>query len=166
MLFFFIFNKVWFLLQAPLPPAPWAQPGAVEVHRRELETLTVDASIDPPNHTAYLCMWWVMTWTSIGLGWKGGRTQGGGRGGGVRLAAKRRQEHCSATNTFLKNRLQRPPGHVTSGGGDQKFQTSCCTDWERFHSCAVSLAAAAAEVTIKQVSVWLLCLYWNILINI
>lgn len=26
--------------------------------------------MDPPNHTAYLCMWWVMTCTSIGLGWK------------------------------------------------------------------------------------------------
>lgn len=33
------------------------------------EILTVDANMDPPNHTAYLCMWWVMTWTSIGLGW-------------------------------------------------------------------------------------------------
>lgn len=33
------------------------------------EILTVDANIDPPNHTAYLCMWWVMTCTSIGLGW-------------------------------------------------------------------------------------------------
>lgn len=34
------------------------------------EILTVDANIDPPNHTAYLCMWWVMTCTSIGLGWE------------------------------------------------------------------------------------------------
>ncbi len=42
-------------------------------HKRD-EILTVDANIDPPNHTAYLCIWWVMTCTSIGLGW-GGRTE-------------------------------------------------------------------------------------------
>ena len=29
--------------------------------------LTVDASIEPPNHTANLCMWWLMTFTSIGF---------------------------------------------------------------------------------------------------
>lgn len=32
--------------------------------------LTVDASIDPPNQTAYLCMWCVMTCTSMGFGCK------------------------------------------------------------------------------------------------
>ena len=32
--------------------------------------LTVEASIEPPNHTAYRCMWWVITCVSIGLGCK------------------------------------------------------------------------------------------------
>lgn len=31
--------------------------------------LTVEASILPPNQTAYLCIWCDITWTSIGFGW-------------------------------------------------------------------------------------------------
>lgn len=34
-----------------------------------LSLLTVDASMDPPNQTAYRCMWCVMTCTSMGLGY-------------------------------------------------------------------------------------------------
>lgn len=34
-----------------------------------LSWLTVDASMDPPNQTAYRCMWCVMTCTSMGLGY-------------------------------------------------------------------------------------------------
>ena len=29
---------------------------------------TVDASMLPPNQTAYLCIWWEITCTSIGFG--------------------------------------------------------------------------------------------------
>ena len=38
----------------------------------QIVIVTVDASILPPNHTAYLCIWWDITWTSIGLGWNTG----------------------------------------------------------------------------------------------
>lgn len=31
--------------------------------------------MEPPNHTAYRCMWCVITWTSTGLGWKADGTR-------------------------------------------------------------------------------------------
>lgn len=34
-----------------------------------VSVLTVDANMDPPNQTAYRCMWCVMTCTSMGLGY-------------------------------------------------------------------------------------------------
>jgi len=35
---------------------------------KKTRILTVYASMLPPNQTAYLCIWWVITWTSIGFG--------------------------------------------------------------------------------------------------
>ena len=76
--------------------------------------LTVDASIDPPNQTAYLCMWWVMTCTSMGLGCK------------RRKRTKLVDKNTKTTSCW--------------SFGKKRNQDSVCTDWT-FRLCSLLTAS-------------------------